>query len=89
MPVCIAVQVIGTSDGPRAVIVPSDPQQGCAYVALTQSEAQTLLDAQPASSPFNLSVEDGFLVSGAVASVWCMAWAIRAIRSVLSDRDND
>lgn len=83
MPVCIDAQVITTVDGPRSVLTPVDPQQSCPYVAFTSAEGQQLLNAQPTANPFALSVEDGALVSGAVAGVWCMAWAIRAIRSVL------
>lgn len=30
-------------------------------------------------SPFNLSVEDGYLVSGSIVGVWVVAWAFRAL----------
>lgn len=40
------------------------------------------------ASPFNLSVEDGALLSGAIGGVWCLAWALRAIRSAL-DTDGE
>lgn len=30
-------------------------------------------------SPFNLSIEDGYLVAGAVLSVWIAAWCAKAL----------
>lgn len=39
--------------------------------------------------PFFLSVADGAVVSGAVASVWLAAWAWRAISSVLRGDTED
>lgn len=30
-------------------------------------------------SPFNLSVEDGYLVAGSIVGVWVVAWAFRAL----------
>ena len=36
-------------------------------------------------SPFNLSPEDGAAVGAAVVGVWGIAWAFRALYSVLRD----
>lgn len=40
--------------------------------------------AAVSANPFNLSPEDGALISGAVIGVWCIAWACRALQRVLS-----
>lgn len=37
--------------------------------------------------PFNLSVEDGILVGGAVVGVWLIGFAFRALRGALRDHD--
>lgn len=34
-------------------------------------------------APFNLSVDDGLLVGGAIAAAWCVAYAWRAMRAAL------
>lgn len=50
----------------------------------------TLLLVTPAEytalshNPFVLSVEDGLLISGAIAAIWAAAWAWRALARVLS-----
>ncbi len=61
---------------------PADPCTG--YVLVTPVEYAAM-----AANPFVLDPVDGALVSGAVAGVWLLAWAARAVRSVLSDRDSD
>lgn len=43
----------------------------------------------PALNPFNLSHEDGALVFGAVAALWLMGWAWRAVYAVLDTRGED
>lgn len=54
----------------------------------TQTVTTQLLECSPQDYwPFAMSAADGVLISVAVASVWCSAWALRAVRSVLSDRD--
>lgn len=35
-------------------------------------------------SPFNLSVEDGYLVSASIVGVWVVAWAFRALYLTLT-----
>lgn len=35
------------------------------------------------SDLLSLSVEDGLILSGAIASLWCLAWVFRALRQVL------
>jgi hypothetical protein len=52
----------------------------CSGVVLLQAA-----DVPP--NPFVLTVADGLLVSGAVGTVWGLAWSLRAIRSVLQDKD--
>lgn len=38
------------------------------------------LQAKAANNILSLSLDDGALVAAAVGSVWCLAWAIRAVR---------
>jgi hypothetical protein len=33
--------------------------------------------------PFRMSVEDGLLLSGAIAAAWALAWSMKAIAAVL------
>jgi hypothetical protein len=35
------------------------------------------------ASIFSMSVEDGALISGAITTLWCIAWAIKAVRRAL------
>jgi hypothetical protein len=49
-----------------------------AFVLLTPMEYLQLAD-----NPLHLSVEDGLLVSGAIAAVWAFAWGFRALALVL------
>lgn len=63
-------------DGSGALVASvSDPCTG--FVALTPAEYGAL------QSPFNLSPEDGAAVSAAVAGVWVIAWAGRALYAAL------
>lgn len=39
------------------------------------------------SSAFSLSVEDGFILSGAIVGLWIVAWSFRVIRLVLKDQN--
>lgn len=75
-------QCVAVDPGTGALLVSSaDP---CTtLVILTPVEYGAL-----ASNPFVLSIEDGLLVSGAVSTLWLIAWAARAVRSVLSDGDS-
>lgn len=53
----------------------------CSYVV--QSGADI------ANSLFNLSAEDGGLISAGLVSVWMAAWGIRAIVSVIRGSENE
>ena len=70
-----------TPDGYLVQQMPADPNCAGGIAVVEPS------DIPP--NPFYMSTEDGLLVSGAICSVWLLAWSIRAVRSVLSDRDND
>lgn len=63
-----------------AVLSPVTAEPCTGLVVLTPAEYAHL-----SSSPFNLSIEDGFLVAGAVAAAWIGAWCWRALYRVLSD----
>lgn len=67
----------------QQVAVAVDVAPCTSLVMLTPVEYSTM-----AENPFRLSIEDGVLISGAVGTVWAFAWAVRAVRSVLSDRDS-
>jgi len=40
------------------------------------------------NGPFDLSISDGGLISGAVAGVWALAWVLRQLRAAL-DTDGE
>lgn len=63
-------------------VTPMSPGAACAGVVLVEAS-----DVPP--NPFYLSVEDGALISGAIAGVWLLAWSLKAIRSVLDDKNLD
>lgn len=45
-----------------------------------------ILLLEPADVPPNplfMSVEDGLILSGAIATLWCIAWAARVVRLAL------
>lgn len=65
-----------------SVTAMASPTAACVGVVLLEP-----VDVPP--NPFALSNEDGLLIAGAVGTVWCLAWSIRAVRSVLRDRDNE
>lgn len=75
MPQCVVLSETGAVQASSA-----DPCTG--FVLLTPAEYGVV-----AANPFVLTVEDGILISGAVGAVWALAWALRSIRSVLSDGD--
>lgn len=52
-----------------------------AYVLLDPAQAQQLLSTP--SSPFNLTNEQGLVVSSAIAGVWFVAWAFRRFNEML------
>lgn len=54
----------------------ADPCTG--FVLVTPAEYSAL-----SHNPFVLSVEDGLLISGAIAAVWAAAWAWKALAAVL------
>lgn len=62
---------------------------GASYVPSQAVPCDGLVLLDPAeaylatSSPFSLSIQDGFLIGGAIAAVWGTAWAIRAVARVL------
>lgn len=69
--------VIVNEAGALVVASTADPCTG--LVVMSASEF-----AQVTANPFVLSVEDGALVSGAIGAVWCLAWALRAVRQTLN-----
>lgn len=54
----------------------ADPCTG--FLVLTPAEYAAL-----SHNPFILSVEDGALISGAIAAVWASAWCLRALARTL------
>jgi hypothetical protein len=50
-----------------------------------ESRVTELESAAPGGGPsiLSMSVEDGVLLSGAITTVWCIAWAIKAVRRAL------
>lgn len=62
---------------------PSHNRKSC-YVVTTIEAAEP---PEPTSSgnPFVLTLQQGSLISGAIAGVWILAWSLRAVRSVLHD----
>jgi len=74
----------------EAWVAQGEPCYG--YVLVTPAELQDMQariqqleqgGTPSSSSLLDMSVEDGILLSGAVVVLWCMAWAIRAVRKVL------
>ncbi|HSX64201.1 MAG TPA: hypothetical protein VLF15_05695 [Pseudoxanthomonas sp.] len=65
------------------VLSPVTAEPCTGLVVLTPSEY-----AHVASNPFNLSNEDGILVSAAIAGVWITAWCARALVTVLHSDGN-
>jgi hypothetical protein len=66
------------------VLVRVDELPCTTAVVLTPAEY-----AHVANNPFALSLEDGATVAGAVASVWLLAWVLRAmVRALGSDGDD-
>lgn len=78
---CVSFASQGAS-APDVLVAAPDP---CStFVLVTPAEYSAL-----SHNPFVLSLEDGALVSGAIGTVWGIAWALRAIRSALdSDRED-
>ena len=62
------------------VFAPSGSEPCTSHVVLTPAEYAAM-----SQSPFNLSPEDGAAVGAAVVGVWAIAWAFRALYSVLRD----
>jgi len=70
---------LGEETGGAVPWVPGDP---CPGLILVEHK-----DLQP--NPLVLSMEEGALISAAVAGVWLLAWSFKAIRSVLKEHNND
>lgn len=51
-------------------------------VVFTTAEADKML-----SSPFNMTVEEGGQLGGAVLMVWAVAWGVRMIARILNTGD--
>ncbi|MFG6485212.1 hypothetical protein ACG04R_00940 [Roseateles sp. BYS78W] len=71
---------IATSDGAiTSVTQITDPSQcpvlAGTFVALEPSDVP--------ANPFVMSNEAGLMVSGAIATLWCIAWGVRAVRLAL------
>lgn len=71
-------QWVATSVG--TVLVQESASSCTSAVVLTPAEYAAL-----SSNPFNLSFEDGALVSGAVVAVWGAAWVFKALILTLKD----
>lgn len=54
------------------------------YVLVSPDQYKNL-----ALSPFNLSAEDGAIVSAAIVAVWCVGFASRAIIKTLKGNDHE
>lgn len=63
----------------QAWVTTAEPN--CTGYILTGAE----MNAFTVNSVFTLSLADGGIVAGAIASVWIAAFAFRAVRSVLKD----
>lgn len=77
---CVELNWIPLPDGSNATVLSpvwSSPE-GCDMVVVSHAEW-----LEVSASPFKLSTEDGLLVAGAISSLWCLAWAIRAVRKAL------
>nr|WP_316639190.1 hypothetical protein [uncultured Roseateles sp.] len=68
-------------------LIDGSETQACPATSWVEYVPLPVCDLAP--SPWNMSYADGGLVAAAVGSVWIAAWAVRAIRSVLSDRESD
>lgn len=71
------------------ICLPSSGDPAFAFDPLTQT-CPGVVAVAPSDvpvNPFVLSIEDGAIVSSAVAGVWLLAWSFKAVRSVLHDRD--
>jgi len=80
---CVSTVSIGLQDGSSVVVfTPSSTTQSCPFVAVSQSE-WSALEEKASANPLLLSVEDGVLISGAIVTLWCIAWAVRAVRRAL------
>lgn len=91
---CVSVAPIGSSIGldsqaspetlTRAVlIVDSSQASPCpGYVLMTADEAQQF------ASPFNLPLDSGASIAGAVMACWAVGWGIRMIIRALRDSDS-
>ena len=80
---CAYLASVPSADGTPLQVYAAAPGPCSGYVVLTPAEYAHL-----AANPFNLSIQDGVTVSGAVASVWLLAWVARAlVRALGSDGD--
>lgn len=68
--------VIKTAD---FVALQASASGGTTSPQFTTEEVSALKYMAANPSPFNLSVEDGYLVSGSIVGVWVVAWAFRAL----------
>lgn len=75
---CVALADVKTASGSVQAWVES-AEPACGGYILTGPEVTTFTT----NSVFTLSLADGALVGAAVAGVWCAAWAMRSVRSVL------
>lgn len=80
---CVSTVSIGLQDGSSVVVfTPSPTSQVCPFVVVSQAE-WSALEEKASANPLLLSVEDGALISGAIVTLWCIAWAVRAVRRAL------
>lgn len=54
-------------------------QADCSYLLITPAELSHLQ-----VNPFHLTLEEGALISGAIAAIWALAWACKALVRALN-----
>lgn len=95
-----AFPVVESSGG--SIVVTSCEASSAAYLTLSRTVdgasalGVTVTASYPACdelewlsyNPFGLSLADGLLVSGAIALVWSMAWAWRAVFSTVRGQED-
>lgn len=83
MPACAQLVTLATAGGGAVDVYAAAPGP-CAtgYAVLTADELADL-QGRAANNVLTLSYADGVAVSGAVASVWVLAWTLRTVRRSL------
>jgi len=83
MPVCVQPGLIPIEGGGQVEVMMPAPSPCPGGFEVLSSMEVSELQAIAANNLFTLTVEDGVLVSSSIATLWCIAWAIRATRRAL------